>query len=629
MASPRWIVAGVTALAVYNAAIGLLASERRDGLLESALHEAEVAAGTLSYEIETSLDTVDRTLSGVVEVMRAAPPRLTFNNPDAHRLLLRRHAITPQLKTLFLVGDDGRLLTSSSSSEVPPVDLSDRDYVQAHQTAIRDRMFIGIPVQSRLTSEWVLPVSRAVEDQFGGLRAVAGGGIDPDYMHDLIVSHRLPPGFRTAVLLPNGGLAACDGVPGCVLGAKVAAGPFEGEEGGGLHVAFLPGGEGPGAFVRGDRYDVVTAVMIDRPSVLAPWWEMVPVFVGLSVVGSSAIAIGLIVLRRQMLARMAAMTALAQANADLEARVAERTRELSESEERLRSFIRAALDAVVIIDGTGMVTEFNPAAGRLFGYDPSEVIGRSVNMLMPDSYAQDHDRHVAASSAPVQRPVGRERQMVGRRKNGGEFPIELTVGTRVLDGKVIHVGVIRDITERKANEESLRRLANTDGLTGVFNRRSFMEEGERLFAIAQRHGRQISVLMIDADHFKAVNDTHGHDIGDVVLKKLTQVIASRLRDTDVLGRLGGEEFAVVLPETDRAGAEMAGWMVVEAVRAAVVALPDGGELRFTVSIGVGARDEACPSLHQMLKDADTALYRAKKDGRNRVVDFVPDGTAPG
>ncbi len=625
MAVWRWTVGGAALLVAYNLAIGTLAYGLRVDARDRALRDVEVTAATLSREIEAVMDKVDRTLSGVAEVTRAVPARLVATDAEAHRLLLRRHAITPELRSLFLVGGDGLLRNTSSVLAAPAIDLSDRDYFQAQQVAIRDAMFIGVPVRSRIDGRWLVPVSRAIEDSFGGLRAVVAAGLAPESLRHLIDDYRLGDDFRVAILLSNGATAACGGMAGCEDRLDVAAGPFVGDRASGGRMAYLPGGAGPGAFERGPRYGMVTVVAIADDKVLASWWRMVPVFVGLSTLGSAAMAVGLMVLRRQMLARRAAMDALAAANAELEARVADRTRELTASEDRLRGFVRATLDAVVIIDGKGTVTEFNPAASRLFGYDPAEIVGRSVNMLMPDGYARHHDAHVAAGNHPGQRPVGRERQMIGRRKDGSEFPIELTVGTQCTDGQVNHVGVIRDITERKANEDLLRRLANTDGLTGVFNRRSFTEEAERQFAIAQRHDRPLAVLMIDADHFKSVNDTHGHDVGDVVLKALAATIGGRLRETDVLGRLGGEEFAVLLPETDPDGAARMAWTVVEAVRQVRVPLSGDRALGFTVSVGVASRTAAEASFGGLLKQSDTALYQAKQGGRDRVVCF--DGAA--
>ncbi|MCR6628870.1 MAG: diguanylate cyclase [Magnetospirillum sp.] len=618
MARWSWVAAGAAAVAAYNITLAALSLTQREALLSAGVREAEVVAATVTAELESRLDTIDHTLSGIAEVLTAAPPA-ALTNEYVHRLLIRRHAVTPILENLLVVDAAGIAWASSSVRDMAPLDLSDRDYVIAHRLSVRDDMFIGKPVRSRMDGEWVIPVSRALESEFGGLKTVVVSLLSPERVDELIRAHRPSDGFAVLIRLPRGHVAACVGLADCSLEAEAEPWSEESSRGSGEEAAYLPGIHGPGAFVGGERYGVVTIAAIDRTRLLLPWQDSLPFFIGLSVAGTAGIVVGLSMLRRQIAARRWAMDDLAEANAVLEARVIERTRELADSEDRLRSFIRAARDAIVIIDEHGAISEFNPSAGELFGYRAEDVLGRNVNMLMPDGYAREHDGHLAMAGRAGERPAGRERQVAGRRADGSEFPIELTVGTRVIGGRTYHVGVIRDITERKANEDTLRRLANLDGLTGILNRRSFMEEGERLFAIAQRHARDLSVLMMDADHFKSVNDTHGHDVGDLVLKTLAATIRGCLRDTDVLGRLGGEEFAVVLPETGAAGTEVIATALVETVRAIEIPLAAGGTLRFTVSIGAASRNSDSAALGELLKAADGNLYVAKKAGRDRAV----------
>lgn len=170
--------------------------------------------------------------------------------------------------------------------------------------------------------------------------------------------------------------------------------------------------------------------------------------------------------------------------------------------------------------------------------------------------------------------------------------------------------------------EELEHLARTDGLTGALSRRAFLADGERHMAEAAAAERPVAVMMIDADHFKRINDRHGHAVGDAVLRDLTDALRQVLRASDLLGRLGGEEFAVVLPRTPAAGCAEVAERIVQAVRRRRV---DGGGaiVRYTVSIGwhVLAPDEAraAEGLAEALRHADAALYRAKADGRDRAV----------
>lgn len=172
----------------------------------------------------------------------------------------------------------------------------------------------------------------------------------------------------------------------------------------------------------------------------------------------------------------------------------------------------------------------------------------------------------------------------------------------------------------KAANEELTRLATTDFLTGVWNRRHFLELGRAEVARLRRNGRSFGTVMLDVDHFKSVNDTYGHDAGDEVLKTLAQACVDRLRTVDVVGRLGGEEFAMILPETDPAGAKL----TVERLRQDLSSLSvdtDSGEINFTVSIGLTSVIDPDDTIEHALKRADEALYEAKGSGRNKTVVF--------
>lgn len=179
------------------------------------------------------------------------------------------------------------------------------------------------------------------------------------------------------------------------------------------------------------------------------------------------------------------------------------------------------------------------------------------------------------------------------------------------------LGVIQDITEQKELQDKLEGQANTDALTGCDSRRHFLEHAGQEFLRARRYGGEMSMLMLDLDHFKNINDRYGHQAGDTVLKKLVQVCQGLLREVDVIGRLGGEEFAIMLPETGSERAlEIAG-RLCQAVAAAEVPMEDGSPLHFTTSIGVASLAKDDPHVDAILNRADRALYKAKHAGRNR------------
>ncbi len=290
---------------------------------------------------------------------------------------------------------------------------------------------------------------------------------------------------------------------------------------------------------------------------------------------------------------------------------------LANNERRLRTLLETVRDGVVVIDGRGLIHEFNRAAERMFGYEASEMVGTSVNRLMTEDTAAIHDEGVKSFQEIEARLMASGRQAIARHRDGSEFPVEIMVGDTRLGDRQMHVGLVRDITERKAFESRLLELASIDSLTGALNRRAFMEAAENYLMLARRHGRPLAFMMIDADHFKKVNDTYGHHVGDVVLVRLASTIIDDMRGTDKFGRLGGEEFAVILPETTHDQAISVAERLLATIRALEIDAGDGRSLRFTVSIGLASLTQRADGLDALIQQADAALYEAKGTGRDR------------
>jgi diguanylate cyclase (GGDEF)-like protein len=185
--------------------------------------------------------------------------------------------------------------------------------------------------------------------------------------------------------------------------------------------------------------------------------------------------------------------------------------------------------------------------------------------------------------------------------------------TKPVPAAVLHLRIQKALEHART-----RRLASTDGLTEVYNHRTFQERLSQEIARADRYSRPLSMLMIDVDHFKVYNDTHGHPQGDIVLRDLARLLREMSRTSDTVARYGGEEFAIILPETDSVGAQKIGQRLREQVESYPFpgkGLMPGGTL--TISIGVATHAPA-GSKDALLQAADTALYTAKREGRNRV-----------
>lgn len=243
-------------------------------------------------------------------------------------------------------------------------------------------------------------------------------------------------------------------------------------------------------------------------------------------------------------------------------------------------------------------------------------------------------RHALIASAPLIVPdATKDERFRNNPLVTGEVGVRFYAGVPITTDDGFNIGTVcaidsrpREFTEREAkilcelaqivtNELELRRLATTDGLTGISTRRAFKEDAQKFVALARRHRSQLSAIAFDIDHFKKVNDTYGHAAGDVVLKAVAETVGGVLRQSDVLGRLGGEEFAVILPDADAASA----MAVAEKLRHSLLALRFPGSkppMTISASFGVATLDPGADDLDALLVKADEALYEAKGAGRN-------------
>ena len=290
-------------------------------------------------------------------------------------------------------------------------------------------------------------------------------------------------------------------------------------------------------------------------------------------------------------------------------------------------------DAAVVLDPEGRVIDQNQAAVRLLGR-LADAAGPTPGELLRDRYpelaeaatATDADANAAAAAdAEV---VGSLRDTIRDEPPEVEFGertysvrwVELRGARRRPRGRVL---VLRDITRYVQMEALLRSLATTDEVTAVPNRRHFLDLAARGLAHARRHRRAVALIVFDIDRFKDVNDTHGHQVGDAVLRRVAAASVSALRSSDVVGRFGGEEFAVFLPETEAAQATR----VAERLRVAIAATvvdTRGRSVRVTASVGVAsATGDGLPDLDTLIGWADHAQYAAKARGGDAVVTAAP------
>lgn len=287
--------------------------------------------------------------------------------------------------------------------------------------------------------------------------------------------------------------------------------------------------------------------------------------------------------------------------------------ELKRAENDRQRIFELSLDMLSISTMEGFFIETNPAWSRTLGWSRNELLDKSwLELVVPD----DLD-----SSSDVARRLGRGETVVGfenrcRCKDGS---IKWLAWSSYPDPERQRVfSTVRDTTARKRMEEELLQLATTDPLTGASNRRHFIDRATIELARVKRYGSRMAVLMLDIDYFKEVNDTYGHSLGDEVLKRLVGCCHQELRETDIFGRYGGEEFAVVLVDTDKENALLVCRRLLKAI-ARLKVRAGSSTVKITVSLGITMHQADDSSIDALLKRADDALYQAKNQGRNQIV----------
>ena len=276
-------------------------------------------------------------------------------------------------------------------------------------------------------------------------------------------------------------------------------------------------------------------------------------------------------------------------------------------------------DAVVVTDAEDRVLTVNAAFSRITGFSADEMLGR----IFRESPFRPIDPEQSAARLEVRLRDGHvTAEVLRHRKDGSELPLWLTA-SNVLDesGKIVNsVRVFTDISELKATQRQLEALATIDALTALPNRLYFKDQLERLLAQARREPQQFALLFIDLDNFKSINDSLGHAAGDDVLQQTAKRLTQCVRETDTVARFGGDEFTIILPQIQSArGPEFVAEQVLKAL-----ALPftvAGNEHFLSASIGLALYPADGASADQLLRNADTAMYRAKESGRGCYVYF--------
>jgi|GEM_PF-2948288 len=331
-----------------------------------------------------------------------------------------------------------------------------------------------------------------------------------------------------------------------------------------------------------------------------------------------------------------AFDSIKRSNEELEQRVEERTRDLVKANLRIEvdnAHLAAVMDnmaeGIVTLDCHGRIESLNRAAERLFGHPIADLVGKEGADLVIDSSRARYREQVARDlMADATTSGGRwVWELIGQHREGAQFPAEFVVSAMGVGPERHFICLIRDITARKMELNDLQFVANHDALTGLYNRRYFVNELERWLALERRGRHPVSALMfIDLDRFKAINDRYGHAAGDEVLIQVSRILHARARESDIVARMGGDEFAMLLHDVKPEFALQVGEAFRERVNQ--YRYVNGLETADVgCSIGVTMLDGNVGTLAEVIAQADQACYESKRAGRDTVRLFTANNAA--
>ncbi len=281
--------------------------------------------------------------------------------------------------------------------------------------------------------------------------------------------------------------------------------------------------------------------------------------------------------------------------------------------ERFRLAVESAPNAMVMIDRQGKIVMVNSHAMKMFGYKREELVGRSVEVLVPERFRGGHPEHrMEFSSSPRARAMGAGRDLYAVRKDGSEFPVEIGLNPIKTEEGPLVLSAIVDISERKRAEEEILHLATSDPLTGLANYRELIDVLDSEIKRFGRTGRSFAVLLLDLDGLKKINDAHGHLAGSRALCRLANILRVQSRAIDTAARYGGDEFVLILPETESEAARKVEQRISERLKS------DGEKPPISVSTGAAIFPQDGKTIDELLGAADRALYRKKGSSKKRL-----------
>ena len=612
-----FVVIAVLALTGFCALLGFELKHSYDGELAYARRNVENLAFTLEGQTRATVEKIDIVLREVqYRLQKDYPQGLPqVKGAVVNEELARLLASIPESQSLRVANAQGNFVFDASG-KVGPATIGDRAYFQRNKNEPQAGLVISDPIFARLTQNWVVTLSRRLEDRQGNFIGLVQAAINTDTLQHFFAT--LDVGKGGVVALYDGNLRLIARQPNLpsrlgkiVNNPEIAQNILGRSAGSFTAVSFQDGVTRVFSFRRLENLPFVVFVGLSEDEVLGEWYRKLTYY-GLSALVLAASLLGLILVWQRSYVH-AVLLAQNMSNA------------YGESASRMRALLDSIPDLAWIKDAQFRFHAVNEAYARIAGMPGAEIVGKTVFQVWPEALArqfQSHDEAVLetgqAHHVEVEVPDSQ-----------GQLHIldYIRVPVRDEEGEVVGIaGVARDITERKQAEARIRHLAEHDALTDLPNRNLL---NTRLAeAIAQSVGEQaqMALLFLDLDHFKNINDSLGHALGDKLLQQVAERLRRLLDERDTISRPGGDEFAILLAHcSDVAMIGRIAQRLLDGVAQPFAV--DGHELVLSASIGISVYPYDGADLGALMKNADAALFSAKAAGRNNYQFFTPEMNA--
>jgi diguanylate cyclase (GGDEF)-like protein len=621
---------------VIAATTCLLVLGLRDHALMEADHELRSTSLLLAEQAERAFEAVDLVQTAFLDRLQnesihtAETFRQRMSDIAVHDELRNRASALPQLEAIALIDTDGNLVNFSRYWPVPQVNVVDRDYFKALKADPARTSFISSPVQNRGTGTWTIFLARKVTGPDNTFLGLVLAAMPLNYFEALYRAVASSPDNAISMFRRDGVLIAryphSDLQIGQSFGQNLAFTHQRATNTNTVVVRKISEVDGRERLIAATslvHYPLVVNVMDTISAILAEWRKQATYLIGAAVTVEIVLtAVGVLMLRQLRSHRMLNEARAANAEAEAELLVAHE-RERADRETRIQNVRFAAAlsnmsQALCLFDADDCLVVANGRLAEMFGL-PAESIAPGMSIDELGSTAE------LSSLTPVDRKTMRDSLQQLKSANVRAARVRELADGRTLAVNFVPVEdngwlvTLEDITEQQVAKAQITHMAHHDALTGLPNRVLFHKRLTEAVARSRR-GEICAVLCLDLDHFKSVNDTLGHPIGDALLQAVTERLKAQVRETDTVARLGGDEFAVVQSSVDQPhDATVLARRLIEKLN--VPYKLDGNHVVTGVSIGIAIVPHDGSDPDQILKNADMALFRAKSDGRSRFCFF--------